>query len=118
MVLLKCLSIEPRSSFCLYLHSTMVLLKFSNITSDFKPFTTSTFHYGSIKINENLVGVINKYKSTFHYGSIKIERKNQTRNILRKSTFHYGSIKIKRSVAKSTSLDDLHSTMVLLKFTI
>ena len=54
--------------------------------------------------------------STFHYGSIKIEMIVVTYKHEERSTFHYGSIKIKQHKYLHLYLLDLHSTMVLLKF--
>ena len=55
----------------MYLHSTMVLLKYLQKKNKHN-WIRSTFHYGSIKIIDvsNMVGKCTV--STFHYGSIKI----------------------------------------------
>ena len=54
--------------------------------------------------------------STFHYGSIKIEEMENKFNVVFESTFHYGSIKILNLQLDCFRGDNnLHSTMVLLK---
>ena len=75
------------------LHSTMVLLK-STINNP-RATTPST--------------------STFHYGSIKIRVWHRKWTDCIRSTFHYGSIKIYNNISLRKIKDDLHSTMVLLK---
>ena len=55
-------------------------------------------------------------KSTFHYGSIKITELPRYAGAVNKSTFHYGSIKIYCMWRNNERINNLHSTMVLLKF--
>ena len=55
-----------------HLHSTMVLLKWTNNTNIVTGTIISTFHYGSIKIEILNIYECGLRESTFHYGSIKI----------------------------------------------
>ena len=71
----------------------MVLLK-SDTAFEKVNNTTSTFHYGSIKIIILLTFLLGVSVSTFHYGSIKIMILPLVTRTSYKSTFHYGSIKI------------------------
>ncbi len=79
----------------------MVLLKSSILNIFFIASYASTFHYGSIKIDDKFKLKISGVGSTFHYGSIKIMTKKAYYYCLLKSTFHYGSIKIVNSKSKT-----------------
>ena len=93
----------------------MVLLKFSALPEAIGTKISSTFHYGSIKIQQYLKPTGAYYRSTFHYGSIKIATKLKNIEEKEKSTFHYGSIKISLKLIILELFLNLHSTMVLLK---
>ena len=63
----------------------------------------------------NIILYLHPNTSTFHYGSIKIYIDSTIFSDVYKSTFHYGSIKMKELLNALKNLDNLHSTMVLLK---
>ena len=94
----------------------MVLLKSSILNIFFIASYASTFHYGSIKIDDKFKLKISGVGSTFHYGSIKMVTTLCMLRSVSRSTFHYGSIKILLISVLTNLFTYLHSTMVLLKF--
>ena len=98
-----------------YLHSTMVLLVRQDIESYLNNTTKFTFHYGSIStkwLGDSSSALLS---FTFHYGSISTIKFDYVRCSTIIFTFHYGSISTPLQVGSETiTIDDLHSTMVLL----
>ena len=83
----------------------MVLLKSAGNYVIYSKKNKSTFHYGSIKIEQVEDALFKCCTSTFHYGSIKMAGMFIIKRAVALSTFHYGSIKISVGVGYGEKSD-------------
>ncbi len=93
----------------------MVLLKRNECHNSMHDRERFTFQYGSIKTIADS-GNRHEFETfTFQYGSIKTEMVNTLKKYAERFTFQYGSIKTTKVKIAICLIENLHSSMVLLK---
>ena len=97
-----------------YLHSTLVLLKSSSTTA-VSSLLIFTFYFSSIKVSKIEFISDDIYLFTFYFSSIKAEYTLSFKYKKLEFTFYFSSIKVELTPEDISNMNNLHSTLVLLK---